>query len=90
MTQFDISEIIDCRQTQGCEEMEIQALQMTRLFEEKEKVVIMVHGNAHDGMLVYEAKTQNLLFRYAKYLPYNYRIELLGDDEKLIGKIVVN
>ena len=61
--QFDIKEVIDCRKVQGCEEMEIQALSVIRLFDAKDKTVILVHGNAHDGMLVYEVKTQNLLFR---------------------------
>ncbi|XP_067950394.1 NACHT and WD repeat domain-containing protein 2-like [Watersipora subatra] len=61
LSQFDVGEIIDCRQIAGYEEMVIQALQVDNVHD---VTAIFVHGNAHDGLLVFDIASQTLLYKF--------------------------
>lgn len=66
MSNFDVGEIIDCRQIKGCEEFTIQALAMDKLAviaPQQNLTLILVHGNAHDGLLAFDISTQELIFK---------------------------
>ena len=61
VSQFDVGEIIDCRKIEGYEEMRIQQLQMSKIL--GGITVILVCGNAHEGLLVFDVKSQSLLYK---------------------------
>lgn len=66
VAQKDLSDVIDCREVKGCENMKIQGLSVSPLVR-KGPLHILVHGNAQEGLLVYNLDKKELVFRCVAY-----------------------
>ncbi|XP_067951033.1 uncharacterized protein [Watersipora subatra] len=83
-------QIIDCRRFDGCKEMVIQALQVDEFYD---VTAIFVHGNAHNGLLVFDITSMELLYRFLNKTPilftslFDEHLYIIEQTERTVIKL---